>query len=214
MLERGLSIAKINWKHSLLPHSLVAVMLCIIAPLLMGVKNLDEVQVATITEMYLSFLGVLLLVPLFLPDANLNMRDLLASKHTSLLTVRLIRLFESIVILTVLLALFLLFLKAGNCQFRYGVCFYAALSTCLFQGGMGVLLYSVVDNFVFAYMVPFLYFMLSLGSGKKILGHFVLFGLREELATGGTGDGCKTYLFLTGVFMLLAGVLIRKVTRR
>ena len=214
MLERGLSIAKINWKHNLLPHFLVAALLCIVSPLLMGVENLDEEQVAAIIEVYLSFLGIILLVPLFLPDSNREIRDLTASKNTPLLPVRLIRLAEAVILLVALLIGYLLFLKMGSCQFRFGVCFYAAFATCLFQGGLGVLFYSVVDNIVFAYMIPFLYFVLSMGGASKLLGKFSLFGLRMELAVGGTGTGGKIYLLGAGMLMLAAGLIIRKVTRR
>lgn len=214
MLERGLSIAKINWKYNLFPHFLVAALLCIVSPLLMGVENLDEQQVAAIIEMYLSFLGIILLVPLFLPDTNREIRDLTASKHIPLFPVRLIRLAEAVILLAVLLTGYLLFLKMGSCQFRFGVCFYAAFATCLFQGGLGVLFYSVVDNIVFAYMIPFLYFVISMGGGRKLLGKFFLFGLRMELAVGGTGTGDKIYLFAAGALMLAAGLFIRKAGRR
>lgn len=214
MLERGLSIAKINWKYNLLPHFWVAALLCIVSPLLMGVENLDEEQVAAIIEVYLSFLGIILLVPLFLPDTNREIRDLTASKNTPLLPVRLIRLAEAVILLAALLIGYLLFLKMGSCQFRFGVFLYAAFATCLFQGGLGVLFYSVVDNIVFAYMIPFLYFVLSMGGASKLLGKFSLFGLRMELAVGGTGTGGKIYLFGAGMLMLAAGLIIRKVTRR
>lgn len=214
MLERGFSIAKINWKYNLLPHFLVAALLCIVSPLLMGVENLDEKQVAAIIEVYLSFLGIILLVPLFLPDTNREIRDLTASKNTPLLPVRLIRLVEAVILLAALLIAYLLFLKRGSCQFRFGVCFYAAFATCLFQGGLGVLFFSVIDNIVFAYMIPFLYFILCMGGASKLLGKFSLFGLRMELAVGGTGTGGKIYLLGAGMLMLTAGLIIRKVTRR
>ena len=69
MWEQCLEIARVNRRHNLLPHIAAAVVLCLMAPLLMGVKNLTEPQVAKIAEFYLSFLGVSLFVPLFLPDS-------------------------------------------------------------------------------------------------------------------------------------------------
>ena len=63
-------------------------------------------------------------------------------------------------------------------------------------------------------LIPFLYFVLSMGGASRLLGKFSLFGLRMELAAGGTGTGGKIYLFGAGMLMLAAGLMIRKVTGR
>lgn len=212
MLEQGFSIVKTNWKHNLLPHTIVAVLLCVISPLIMGVENLEEVQVAIIMERYLCFLGVVLLVPLFLPDTNKNIRDLIASKKVPITGIRCLRLLEAVVFVAVLLLAYLLFLKYGNCQFRLEMCFYAAFSNCLFLGGLGILFYSVIDNIALAYMMPFLYYILSMGAGTKYLGRFWLFEFSKAAGEGGTAVD-KTYLLAAGVVMLVAALFIREKRR-
>lgn len=203
MLERYCEIAKTNWKHNLLPHCIIAILICIAAPLLMGVKNLEEPQVAKIIEFYLGFLGVILLIPLFLPDTNKDIRDLTASKKTPVTTVRIIRLFDALACLVLLLALFLGALKTGGCNFRYGECFYVAFSNCVFMGGLGLLFYSMADNIALAYMIPVLYYIISMGSGKKYLGKFFLMGF----CAGNTED--KKYLLASGILMVAAALIIR-----
>lgn len=207
MLERYYEIAKINWKHNLFPHFIIAVILCAIAPFIMGMKNLEEPQVAKIIECYLGFLGVILLIPLFLPDTNKNIRDLIASKKTPITAVRSVRFLEGVVCLIVLLLIFLGVLKMGACTFHYGNCFYAAVANCIFMGGLGLLFYSVIDNIALAYMIPFLYFIISMGSGKKYLGKFWLM----SFSAGRLQD--KKYILAAGILMVAAALVIRKKRR-
>lgn len=209
MLERYYEIAKINWKHNLLSHLVLAVLLCVAAPFLMGVKNLEELQVARIIEFYLGFLGVILLIPLFIPDTHKDIRDLIASKKTPITCVRLIRILEAVICLSIILLVFLYALKLGDCEFRYGTCFFAAMANCVFMGGIGLLFYSVIDNIALAYMIPFFYFIVSMRSGKKYLGKFWLFSF-----SAGSGIGDKIYLLAMGVVMIVAAFLIRKKCRK
>mgnify|MGYP001139162446 FL=1 len=188
---------------------MIALLLCVAAPFLMGVNNLEEPQVAKIIEFYLSFLGVILLIPLFIPDTNKDIRDLIASKKTPITSVRICRILEAVICLSVILLLFLYFLKMGDCEFRYGTCFFVAMANCVFMGGIGLLIYSMIDNIALAYMIPILYFIVSMGSGKKYLGKFWLLGF-----SSGNSIGDKSYLLAAGVVMITAALLIRKVRRR
>lgn len=203
MLEQGFAIAKTNWKHNLLPHVLLAVMLCLVAPFIMGVKNLEEPQVAKVIEMYFSFLGVILLIPLFLPDTNKDIQDLTASKKISITAVRMIRLLQSVVVLSVLLLLVLWGLKQGDCSFHYGKCFYAAMANSIAVGGLGLLFYSITDQIVIAYLMPFIYYIISLGSGWKYLGHFWLLSFSAGRITD------KKYILIMGILMTMLSLFIK-----
>ncbi|MCM1179819.1 MAG: hypothetical protein NC347_06165 [Clostridium sp.] len=209
MLEQSVSILTVNWKHNLRTHMIVAVLFCVVSPLFMGVENLDEVRVAIILERYLCFLGVILMVPLFLPDTNKNIRDLIASKKVPLAGIRCFRLFEAVVFIMILLLAYLLFLKQGNCQFRFGACFFAAFSTCLFLGSLGILFYSVIDNIALAYMIPLFYYMVSTGAGVKYLDKFWLFGFSVAAAEGKNAVD-KSYLLAAGIILSVAAICIRE----
>ena len=206
MLEQYLEIAKVNGKHNLFLHIVISVLLCVVAPLLMGVENLDEPQVAKIIEMYLGFLGMILLIPLFLPDTNKDIRDLIASKKIPITVVRVIRLLQAFVILAILLAGFLSMLKNNDCTFRFGTCMYAAVANCVGMGGIGLLFYSLVDNIAFAYMMPFLYYVISL-SNRKFLGKLWLMGF-----SGGSLEE-KKYILAAGIFMIIVALLVREQSR-
>lgn len=207
MWEQCLEIARVNRRHNLLPHIAAAVVLCLMAPLLMGVKNLTEPQVAKIAEFYLSFLGVILFVPLFLPDSDSNIRDVVASKKFPITGVRLIRLLQAALFLLVILAVFFILLKYGENEFHFGKCYYAAAANCIGMGGLGLLFYSLIDNIAIAYMMPFLYYLISLGN-RKALGKFWLMGF-----SNGSIDG-KKYIAAAGLMMMVAALLIRRASRR
>lgn len=208
MLERNYEIVKINWKYNLRAHTIVAVIFCLIAPVLMGIKNLEEMQVAKIMEFYLGFLGVIFLIPLFLPDTNKNIRDLVASKKTAITGIRILRLLEAVLLLIVFLLVFLYVLKLGNCRFSYGACFYAAMSNAVILGGAGLLCYSMVDNIALAYMIPFLYYTASMGSGKNYLKKFWLFGY-----SAGESIKDKSWLLAAGILLIVAALVIREKRR-
>lgn len=203
MLEQSYEIARVNWKHNLLVHCCLALVFCLLAPMIMGLKNLEELQVAKIIEMYLSFLGVILLIPLFIPDGNRDIRDLIASKRFSITGVRLIRLIQSVIILMLVLLAFLYTLKQGNCTFHYGRCFYVAVANCVAMGGLGLLFYSVTDQIVLAYMMPFAYYIISLGAGRKYLKEFWLF----SFSAGRIED--KKYILFAGTVLIIVALFIK-----
>lgn len=202
-MERYLKIAKVNLKFNLFPHIIAALSLCLISPIIMGVKNLDSINSAKILEMYISFLGIIVLVPLFMPEQDKDIRDLVKSKKESITINYLIRIVEALGFLIIIVLGFLIFLKRGNCTFDFTQYFYGTISTCIFLGGLGVLVYSIVDNIAVGYMVPILYYILCYGAGKKYLGKFYLFLMMQ----GNILD--KKYLLIAGILMIAIGIFYR-----
>ena len=197
------NIAKVNLKINLYPHILLAVLICIAAPWIMGVENLNKYQTAQVLELYVSLIGMVLCVPLFIPDQNTDIRELLQSKKEPMYIVQMIRLFMSLIITTAIMAVFLLYLKKGNCEFDYGEYLFAGMANCLFLGGLGTIAYSIIDNIAVAYMIPILYYVLCFGAGDKYLGKFYLFSLTR----GSFSE--KYYLFGAGIMILGISIIYR-----
>ena len=59
---------KINIRHNFLPHWGLAVLILILTPVIFGITKLDEASAAMPLEMFVSLIGVILLVPVFLPE--------------------------------------------------------------------------------------------------------------------------------------------------
>jgi flagellar biosynthesis protein FliQ len=202
-MERYLEIIKVNWKFNLLPHGVVAIVLSIISPLIMGVENLDNIQTARVLELYISLLGMVLLIPLFIPDEDKNIRDLIRSKKESMLIIYIIRLIEAIFIVTVIIGVFMIYLRTQECSFSFVPYFYGTVTNCIFLGGLGILMYSISNNLPVGYMVPVLYYMMCFGAGKKYLGNFYLF----SMSSGSLIE--KQYLLIAGILMIIIGILKR-----
>lgn len=203
-MERYLNIAKVYLRFQFFPHIAVAILLCVVSPFITGTENLDYLSCAKILEMYVSLLGIILFVPVFYPDQDKEIKDLILSKKESISTLHVIRMIQAALILGLLVYLYLAYLRIGNCQFPFAKYYYGTLSTCIFLGGIGVLSYSIIDNISVAYAIPILYYMLCYGSGNKYLGKFYLF----SMMTGTVED--KIYLMLGGILMIVIGVVIRR----
>jgi len=204
LIERYLRISRVNLKHHLLPHIIAALGLCFLAPFIMGVRNLDKYNTAKLLDVYLSLLGIVMLVPVFLPDQDKDIRELIRSKRESIVVIHFIRIGQALIVLSIIVLSFLMFLQKSNCIFPFGSYLYGTISNCIFLGGLGVFIYSIIDNIAVAYMVPLMYYISCYGGGKKYLGKFYLFSMFK----GDIED--KIYLLVVGLAMLIAGILIRK----
>lgn len=203
--EKYLQIAKEYLKYHFAGHVLAALVFCGAAPLIVGMEALDVYRSAQVMEMYLSMIGIILLVPLFWPDQNKEIRDLLASKEMPVLYVHLVRLLEALAVLFLMITGFLLWMRCGECTFDFVKCFWGTFVTCLFMGGMGVFIYGVFDNLPVAYMVPMMYYICNYGAGKKYMGPFVLFSMMSGSYTE------KIWIGLAGLVLLTAGIFCRNI---
>ena len=185
-MERFLKISAINLKYNLLPHLLVSALLCLAAPLFIGTRNLNTYQVAKVMEAYLCLIGIVLLIPVFIPDMNKDIRDLIASKKMPMYSLHIIR------------------TKAENCAFGFGEMFYTVMANALFLGGMGMFLFALFDQAVFAYMIPLVYYVVNFG-GRKHLGNFYLFSMQAGHFTE------KHFLFAGGLILTAGAIILREI---
>lgn len=202
-MERYLKIAKVNLKFNLFPHIIVAIIFCAISPFIMNIRNLDNLNTAKILDIYISLIGIVIFVPLFLPEQDRYVEDLIRSKKESILIIYVIRIIEAMLFLFIIVIGFLLYLKGGNCIFPFMKYFYGTISTCVFLGGLGVLVYAIINNIPVAYMIPVLYYIICYGGSKKYLEKFYLFSMLQ----GGVEN--KIYLLISGLIMILMAILIK-----
>lgn len=203
-MERFLKISAVNLKYNLFPHLLVSVLLCLAAPLFIGTRNLDVYQVAKVAEAYLCLIGIVLFVPVFIPDMNKDIRDLIASKKMPMYFLHIIRILWALLFMILMSVGFLVVLKGENCTFDFFEMLYTVMANALFLGGLGMIIFALFDQAVFAYMIPLVYYMVNFG-GRKQLGNFYLFSMQRGHFTE------KHYLFAAGVVFMIAAVFIRKI---
>lgn len=195
-MEKYLQIGKYNLKYNIPLHFLVCILLLLISPLLLGLHNLDKFQTAKVLEMYVAFAGIILLPPVFLPDQNKDIRELLGTRTLSQAVVYIVRVLQAVVLLMAMVLIFIGVLKMGNCEFPATLFFLGTMSEILALGGIGMLFYSLSDQVVAGYMIPLLYYLISYGSKNKYLGKFYLFSMSE-----GRYDE-KIYLAAAGIIFI------------
>lgn len=174
------------------------------APLIMGLSNLNQPQVAKIMEMYLSFIGMILLLPTFIPDINSDIKDLIRSKKEAMPVIHLLRTVEAIAVIVILGAGFLFLLRKENCIFSFEIMLYILLANGFFLGGLGMLIFSITDQVVFAYMIPLIYYVVNFGGLGKKFNMFYLFSMQMDLKTP------KHYLMISGLLFIAGSILIAK----
>lgn len=206
-LKEVLKIAKVNIIHQFLPHLVLMGLVMLLSPFLYGTKNLIGFQTAKIYEMYLSILGVIAITPIMHIEQNKDMIHLLNTKKIRLITVWGIRFFYSVLLLTGILLLYGLYLKTGNCEISYKL-IGGGLATAFCLGSMGMLSFSIFNNIPVSYMIPMIYFILSMGMGEK-LGLLFLFSM-----TKGSYEP-KPVLLVIGIVLAAAAFVIsnRKIGR-
>ena len=206
-MERYCGIIKEQMKHNGLWQILLSAVILLLSPLILGLRNLDAVQSAKVLEMYVALIGIILLVPVFQPEQNKDLRDLIQSKYTKISVIYSVRVLAAICIGGLMLLIYMFVMKQGNCEMETGKYFFGVMAEILAFGGLGILAYSLSDNVVIGYMAPAVYYVAAYGGGAKYLKKFYPFGMVTDYDT-------KYVLFAAGLVCILFGIIIRGKSRR
>lgn len=201
-----LEIAKINIRHNSLLSIAVAIILCVLTTLLIGTTNLDRNSSAMPLEMFVSLIGIVLFTPVFQPEQNEEMNDLVSSKYYSTTKVEFIRTMYLAVVIVLLVSLFAVYMKIQNCDVML-ILVFGTVADAIFLGSMGMLASALTGNTIIGYMPPLLYYVLNIGMGPK-LGNFYLFSMAIGNYTG------KVWMFTAGVFMVAASFVCQQFRRQ
>lgn len=202
-MERYWQIEKVNLKNNIPIHAAVCVLMLLLSPFLMGVANLGAQDSAKVLEMYVALTGIVLIPPVFLPEQDHDIRELIFSKYTDSQVVYLIRLLGNIFLLAFMLSVYIGMLRYHGCEFPTGKYFCGTLAEMFFLGGLGLFFYGLSDNFVIGYMVPIVYYIAAVGGGEKYLRMFYPFSMLR-----GSYDE-KVWLLAAAALLAGAGIRIR-----
>ena len=202
-MEKYFQIEKVNLKYHIPIHVFVCILLLAVSPLFMGVANLSAEDTAKVLERYAALTGIIMLTPVFLPEQDQNLRELVCAKYVSSASVYLVRLLGNVILLAFLLGIYMCMLYAGGCTFPAVKYFLGTLAEMLFFGGLGVCFYGAADNLVAGYMAPMVYYIAAIGSGPKYLKLLYPF----SMSMGSFKEKCC--LFAAAVLLVMAGILFR-----
>lgn len=202
-MERYWQIEKTNLKYHVPLHILVCVILLGVSPLLMGVENLSAVDSAKALERYVALIGIIMLTPVFLPEQDIEIRELVYAKYTKSAYVYLARLLGNMVISAVFLGIYIFMLHHNHCEFPVVKYYLGIYAEILFFGGLGLCFYGISDNLVIGYMAPVVYYIAAVGGGEKYLKMLYPF----SMSMGSYVE--KVYLFASAVILIAVGILFR-----
>lgn len=186
----------VNLRTNLLPHILAALLLTALTPVIFSLSSLNGQLAAQPLEMYLSLTGMLLMTPVFLPEQNENIRDVVRVRKVSYLMCCALRLLCMIVLIAAVYACITLVLR--GCESQAGWQHFAGGTvTAVFLGSVGVAAAGISGNTIIGYMAAMVYYALNFSLGRK-LGAFYLFSMSAS------GAYSKLW-FLAGTAVLLSG---------
>ena len=168
-------ILGINLRHNFLPHLLLALLITFLTPIIFGISSLNERESAQPLEMLLSLTGTVLLTPIFMPEQNENIRDLIRSKKIDYLAVCFIRLLYSVFFLAVLFVGFTLVIYYSESEITLRH-FIGGYSSALFLGALGFFCAGISKNSIVGYMVSMIYYISNF-TMKDELKNWYLFSM-------------------------------------
>ena len=190
-------ILSVNLRHNFIPHLVIALVIALITQGLFGIASLNAREAAQPLEKLLSLAGTVLLTPIFLPEQNENIRDLIRSKRTDYLAVCFVRLLYSVLFLAVIIGAFTLVMqyRESEVTIRH---FFGGFSSALFLGSLGFFFAGISRNAVAGYMVSMIYFIANFALKDELKG-FYLFSMSA-------GSFTEKYWLLGGSMVLIAAV--------
>lgn len=207
--ERGLRaalLAKMNIKHNSWYHIVLAVLVLALTPVLFGTSALEAREAAVPLEMFVALTGIILLTPVFRPEQNREIEELVSSKYTGPIVVFVIRTLYSAAALALLILIFGVYMRASECEVSAAL-LSGTFADAVFLGGLGMLTAALTENTAAAYMMPVAYYALCFGGGER-LGKFWLFSMTHGDYTG------KTSMLAAGVLMASLAIWVKEAKRR
>ena len=199
-LKKALVIAKYQFKLILNANIALAFALCLLTPFLFGMRYLDNYGSSFVLERFVSLVGIILLTPLFVPEQDKNIAELVQSKRTyHTLTVAL-RLVMSLLLMALCIAVMVAVMRYCHCVFETGRFYIGTFATALFLGAIGFIFHAMTNNVIVGYLAAFTYYLLNFTSGIK-LKNLYLFSLARNSMNE------KFWLLGVGLFLILGSVL-------
>lgn len=196
--SRQAKIVSVNLRYNFLPHFAIACVIALAVPTIYSISSLTERGAAQPLEYLLSFAGAFLLTPIFYPEQNKNVRDLIRSKRTGYMSVCLVRIIYSAVALAIVVGAVVLAMKLCESAVTWQH-FVGGYASALLLGSVGLFFAGVSDNVTAGYMAAVIYYLASYAMKEK-LGAACIFSMSL-----GMDFSCKYGSLALSVLAIIAG---------
>lgn len=202
-----MEISRVQIKLSTKNNLPLSILCIILMPVILGIQNLDSIASSMVLERYISLIGIILLTPLFLPEQDKNVAEIVESKFTSIISVYFIRIFISVLSLFILISACILMLYLNHCEFIIWNFVIGTFASAFFLGAIGFMAYGITGNVVVGYLLPTAYYILNFSVGAK-LENFYLFSLVKNSMKE------KYWLLGVGGVFLIITLVYRQIIRK
>ena len=151
-------------------------------------------MVALPLELIVSLIGIIMLTPIFAPEENSDLADLMLSKSFSYFKIIGFRVLYSFVMLVVFIGSFTVFLSYQHSDVTM-MHFLGTIASAIFLGGLGLCIAAICNHVIVGYMGAMLFYVMNFFSGDQLKGLY-LFGMAE----GSSYE--KYWQALIGIFMI------------
>ena len=202
-MRKSIKIAVDFLRFQFYPHLLLTLLLCLCSGFIVSFRNLTAGQSAKIIEAYVIFVGIILLTPLFMPEQDKEIWQLIQTKKTPMWQIYVIRLVIAVLLCMVIVAVFLSIIKGSKSEVDFTRMWLGGISEEVFLGSIGYIICGITNQVVLGYMAAVMYYVVNIGAHDK----FKKLGLFQMVA--GNYDFIGWMLLATGV-LLIAGIVIRE----
>ena len=201
-IEIYCNILKVNLRRQYPWPALAAVALLVITKLLFNLNALEGAAVAQPLEMLMIWIGPALLVPVFLPEQNPALWDVVRARQTSYLQVCVLRILYASLTVIALTLVFTGLMKADESQvLPYHV--WGSICSALLLGAVGLAAAGLSGNAAGGFMVCMLYYLASYGMDRR-LGCLSLLSMSKGQMSG------KGWQLLAAVVLVLAALAVMR----
>ncbi|MBU3175227.1 ABC transporter permease [Clostridium estertheticum] len=197
-----LQISKVNLRIAFQNNILFSIVLLISTPIIFSITNLDFSMAAKICEQFIVIIGVVILVPIFTPEEDENIKETVNAKAISPIFVYMIRILLSVILLVSLIALFVNILIYLGGTFTSGRLIMGTFVSALFLGGLGLFVASLTENVSIGYMIPIVYFVFNIMTKGIYTKNLFLFSLMNNSFKE------KYYLLVAAVVLIISSLFV------
>ena len=201
------AIAEFQFRLLLAANFALAGGLCLLTPLIFGIRFLDSYGSSFVLERFIALTGIILLTPLFIPEQNKNIAELVQSKQTPHIQTLLIRLFMSVMFMILCISVMTAAMKYLQCDFETGKYIAGTSATAFFLGACGFSVHAFTNNAPAGYLAAASYYLLNYTSGSRLKNMYLF-----SLSAGSMKE--KAWLFCTGTILICASLIWRSVSAK
>lgn len=176
-MEKVIKLTSSFFKVHYFPFVVGGIFLTLFLPYVVGVRNSDVIMSAFIVERFFTLIGILLFIPLFLPDVNLEALTIIRTKTTPYWHILCIRFALIMTTTTALTFVFLWTLRLNHATFPFDTFFLGTLAIIIFLGGLSSFSFSLSRQPIIGLMASLIYYFACMFGGHRYLGQFYLFNL-------------------------------------